>query len=1024
MFRTDIDVALKLKPMFRLSILTVAFIVAATSIVRAQTANTIFASPKLYDSGGAMAFSVAVGDLNGDGKPDLVVANACTHSQDCRQESTSIGVLLGNGDGTFQPPQTYPLAGLVAIADVNGDGKLDIVTGFGCDPLSYTCDVGGAVGVALGNGDGTFQATAYYSWPEFGVASIQVVDVNGDGKPDILVVGGENYDGPPGSAIGVFLNSGNGTFQSPVTQLVGSTNAVSLAVADLNGDNKPDLVVASSCPTGSTTCNIYTLLGNGDGTFTYSSSLASGGYNPTSLTIGDVNDDGIPDIIVSNSCASEDECAVGGTIGVLLGKGGASFLAPVTYPSGGLEPDSVAIADVNGDGHPDLVVFNECVTSACTSPNAQNSGGIGVLLGNGAGTFGPAQTYSSGVNYSYPGAVVAVDLNGDRRVDVAIAQGGLYNADCLSILLNISNANPAVTVTPTYLVFPNQPVHVTSAPMLATVTNAGSTSLVLSASPTVTGFNFSDFGIDGSTTCVAGKTIAPGDSCQVSVTFSPLTEAAESATVLISDNASASPQVIPVSGGADLASVLPNPLLASEAPQTVTMTGSNFEAGSALYWQDLSSGATGCVPALMVMPHILTTSMTASDSTNATWQVAVVPPDAPCPPTLPLTPAYSFEVITSGGGGFLNDYPFQNAPYCSNSTSTKKCPSDTDDPYEFFFRECTSYVAWRMNRDAGTPNPRFPSFFNSMDGNKWRNADYWNRNATDIGYVVDRNPEVGAIAQWVDTCSLPPGSCPDGHVAYVEEVTTDGSIVVSEYNYKPDDNNVSGQPGDHQFGIRTISSTSAIFPPNFIHIRRLISSEAVLAFATVPANSAASPLAATFTNPGSDVVNIKSVVITGKNAIDFSETNTCLSGIVGGGSCQVTVTFTPSTVGPRSASLILEGTAGPLTVSLTGTGIGPLDVSPQALSFTDVPLGTSSTKTLTLANRTGASVAIASALVSGSTAFSQSATTCGTILNWKSSCTIRMTFSPPTKGKYSGVLTVTDSSINSPQIVSLTGKSP
>jgi len=406
----------------------------------------IFGVPTLYDSGGAMSFSIAIADLNGDGKLDLVVANGCTHSQDCRQEASTVGVLLGNGDGTFQPAQTYPIAGVLAIADVNGDGKPDIVTAVNCTPLSFTCDAGGAIGIRLGNGDGTFQDAVYYPSGGLGASSLAIADLNGDGKPDIAVSNTAiTAFGPAGGVVGVLLNNGDGTFRSDGTYSVGSNPAASLAIADLNGDGKPDIVVASSCPTvAECDPNVEVLLGNGDGTFLSAAFYSSGGFTATSVAIGDFNGDGKPDIVVSNSssCVNVASCPSGnGAVGVLLGNGDGTFQSPVSYASGGFNANFVTTVDANGDGILDLVVLNECADSTCTG------GGIGVLLGNRDGTFQTAATQSSGINSSFPGAVAAADLNADGKQDVAIAQGCVGSADCVGVLLNIVPSSPHTTMT-------------------------------------------------------------------------------------------------------------------------------------------------------------------------------------------------------------------------------------------------------------------------------------------------------------------------------------------------------------------------------------------------------------------------------------------------------------------------------------------------------------------------------------------------------------------------------------------------
>ena len=226
-----------------------ALIVAVlTVLVALTTPGTLASTPPLflpavsYSTGGLEAGFVTVADVNGDDKPDLIVANT--------YYSNTIGVLLGNGDGTFQPVVTYDSGGgyptSIGVVDVNGDGKLDVLVG-GCG-LSDCFAANGVVSVLLGNGNGTFQpATTYRSGGRL-ADGIAISDLDGDGRLDIAVANVID------SSVSVFLGNGNGTFQLPVTFSSGATLTYSVAVADVNGDRKPDLLVSSNYGLVSDSC--------------------------------------------------------------------------------------------------------------------------------------------------------------------------------------------------------------------------------------------------------------------------------------------------------------------------------------------------------------------------------------------------------------------------------------------------------------------------------------------------------------------------------------------------------------------------------------------------------------------------------------------------------------------------------------------------------------------------------------------------------------------------------------------------
>jgi hypothetical protein len=322
-----------------------------------QTSGLSFAPVVTYASGNEPS-SVAVADVNGDGKPDLVVVNYVVGNGN---GSGSVGVLLGNGDGTFQTAVTYGSGGYeavsVAVADVNGDGKPDIVVG---NSIASDNPNQGSVGVLLGNGDGTFQTAVTYGSGGYYFPSVAVADVNGDGKPDLVVANCSQGGGCGGSSgngvVGVLLGNGDGTFQTAVAYGSGGLEASSVAVADVNRDGKPDIVVANVCVNDDNCAGtVAVLLGNGDGTFQTAVTYGSGGYEAGSVVVADVNGDGKPDIVVLSVCAIGSSC---GVVGVLLGNGDGTFQTAVTYGSGGYGASSVAVADVNGDGKPDIVVTN------------------------------------------------------------------------------------------------------------------------------------------------------------------------------------------------------------------------------------------------------------------------------------------------------------------------------------------------------------------------------------------------------------------------------------------------------------------------------------------------------------------------------------------------------------------------------------------------------------------------------------------------------------------------------------------
>jgi hypothetical protein len=350
--------------------------------------NGTLQAPSPYQAGYGPG-NVAVDDFNGDGKPDLVTADSEYGS------GSTVAVLLGNGDGTFQNQVQYTTASdpvWVTVGDFNGDGKLDLAA------ANYTVNT---VSVLLGNGDGTFQADRGYGTANE-PTSVAVGDFNGDGKLDLVTA---NYSG----TVSVLLGYGDGTFAPHVDYTTG-TEPDSVAVGAFNGDGKLDLATANFYAN-----TVSVLLGNGEGTFQKHVDYTVG-IAPYSVAAGDFNGDGILDLVVANSSNNSN------TVSILLGNGDGTFQAHTDYATG-IEPQSVAVADFNGDGKLDLVTANY---GAYGGGNTAS-----ILLGNGNGTFQPYMEYSTGAG---PISVAVADFNLDGAADFVTADAP---AGTVSISLNL-----------------------------------------------------------------------------------------------------------------------------------------------------------------------------------------------------------------------------------------------------------------------------------------------------------------------------------------------------------------------------------------------------------------------------------------------------------------------------------------------------------------------------------------------------------------------------------------------------------
>src|SRR4051812_47125626 len=335
----------------RYAVFTLVLVVPA---ILAIAATPFFKPVKTYISAPRLAISIAIGvaDVNRDGKPDLLVGDVDPRAS---KNFGYVGVLLGNGSGTFGKVHLYPTQGhyltALASADFNGDGNIDV---------AVSTSEGAAV--LLGNGNGSFQPAQTYNIDAIGgCTGVVIADVNGDGHSDLLLALLTNPNNARHGAAGLMLGNGDGSFGTVQLYDAGDPYSRSIAVADINLDGNLDLVLDNSTSTtffGS----VGVMLGNGDGTFQGVHDYDMGGFDGGSVTVADLNGDGNPDIVAANTCANNN-CSLS-TLGILLGNGNGTFQATkVIVGTGGWGAVGVAVTDISGDGTPDLLVDNLCDNS-------------------------------------------------------------------------------------------------------------------------------------------------------------------------------------------------------------------------------------------------------------------------------------------------------------------------------------------------------------------------------------------------------------------------------------------------------------------------------------------------------------------------------------------------------------------------------------------------------------------------------------------------------------------------------------
>ncbi len=469
-------------------------------IVPASASALTFATVGPFDVE-AFPYSVAIADFNGDGRPDLVTANA---------DSDSVTVLLQTTGGSFAPSPTGPFETgndptSVAVGDINDDTNPDLVT---ANALADT------VTVLLGDGTGAFTEAAQGPIDVGGDGPTTVVigDLGGDTKLDLAVANADSDN------VAVLIQDSAGSFSGTSgSPYPAGNHPNAVALGDLNGDGKLDLATSNASD------NSITVLfrGPGAGFASAPGSPYNAGRYPTAVAIGNVDFNPSPDLVVANSESDN--------LTILLGDGSGALTpapgSPVSVSGNG--PVSVGIGDLNSDGRTELATANGF------------SNNVSVLIGDNSGSFTQAggSPFSAG---STPFSIAIGDLGGDGMQDLVTANA---NSDDVTVLTNTSNPIPPtadMTISPTGDDFGDRLAGSgPSAPKSFTITSTGAAALDV-GSVSLAGSAPGEFELSGTSAC----TLAPlptGQTCEVVADFAPTVIGVSTARIQVDSNASNSP---------------------------------------------------------------------------------------------------------------------------------------------------------------------------------------------------------------------------------------------------------------------------------------------------------------------------------------------------------------------------------------------------------------------------------------------------------------------------------------------------